>query len=633
MRMPMSAAGDVAPANGQRGPGAGWLARPQAQAGRAPTLARLRAQARRAPALARRHWLFTALLTLGLVLRILTQIAYRPALLYIDSTKYLLNAYPGSDPPGYQLALKPLVTQFNLSVIAGIQHLLGLGMAVALYLVLLRRGAPRWLSALATAPVLLDAYQLQIEQNVMPDVMFEALMVAGLVALLWRTTPSRWLIAVAGLTLGASATARQVGEIFILPAVGYLLIVTQGWRLRLKQAGLLCLAFALPILAASYRNYTDPQLHSFSLAPYASGSIYGRMAEAANCATLRLPAYQRGLCPDARQKLLLGPDGLDHNPKSPIRGAWIPALSKADRLALLQVCRKSVPVKVGTEVRYHDVAIVCGQLTSDFDRRVLTQQPLNVLASIGKDTLKMFALGRTTSTGDPSITRWQFQTFYPQYPPYVVISHGTFIFGTFNTDGLQEQIGTGGGNPGVIKPLATFLRAYQLDGGYTPGPLFAFALLAGLAGSLAALRRRASPAQRAAALACALFFVTGVATLLSSDIFEFNWRYQLPALVTLPPAAALAIALLLRRGSLAAGGSEVIPDPLEAGHRRHDDQADWQQDHQRQPGAGALQDHARGDRADDEGGQDAQAAGRPVRLAAGHQPGDEGREGTGQVGG
>src|SRR5215467_9431797 len=496
MRMPMTAAGDAVP-GGQPGPRAGRLAR-------------LRQQAGHVPALTRQHWLFAVLLTAGLVLRILTQIAYRPALLYIDSTKYLLNAYPGDDPPGYQLALKPVLALGSLNLVAVLQHLLGLGMAVAIYLLLLRRGVPRWLSALATAPVLLDAYQLQIEQNVMPDVMFEALIVTGLVALLWRTAPSHWLIAAAGLALGASATARQIGEIFILPALAYLLIVTPGWRLRLKNAALLCLAFALPILGASYWNYADPQVHSFSLAPYASGSIYGRMAEAANCATLRLPSYEQRLCPDARQKLLLGPDGLDHNTKSPVKGTWVRALSKADRAALLQICSRSVPIKVGTEVRYHDVPIVCGQLTSDFDRRVLKQQPLNVLASIGKDTLKLFALNRTTSTGDPLITRWQFQTFYPQYPPYIVISHGTFVYGTYNTDGIEEQIGTGGGTPAVIKPLASFLRAYQLDGGYPPGPLFAFALVAGLAGSLAALRRRATPVQRAAALARALFSVPGV---------------------------------------------------------------------------------------------------------------------------
>ncbi len=205
MRMPMTATGDAVPAPGQPGRPAG-------------PLARLRCQARHAPALARQHWLFTALLAAGLVLRVLTQVAYRPALLYIDSTKYLLNAYPGDDPPGYQLALKPVLALGSLDLIPVIQHLLGLAMAVALYLVLLRRGAPRWLAALATAPVLLDAYQLQIEQNVMPDVMFEALIVTGLAALLWRLTPSPWLVVVAGLALGASATARQIGEIFILPA-------------------------------------------------------------------------------------------------------------------------------------------------------------------------------------------------------------------------------------------------------------------------------------------------------------------------------------------------------------------------------------------------------------------------------
>ena len=391
MRMPMTAAGDAAPASGQPDPPAGRLAR-------------LRQQARQVPALARQHWLFTVLLTAGLVLRILTQIAYRPALLYIDSTKYLLNAYPGDDPPGYQLALKPVLALGNLDLIAVLQHLLGLGMAVAIYMLLLRRGVPRWLAALATAPVLLDAYQLQIEQNVMPDVMFEALIVAGVVALLWRATPSPWLVVVAGLALGTSATARQIGEIFILPAVGYLLIVTPGWRLRAKHAGLLCLAFVLPILAASYRNYADPQLHSFSLAPYATGSIYGRMAEAANCATLRLPGYEKPLCPDATQKLLLGPDGLDHNPRSPIRGTWIPSLSTADYQALKQLCPKSEQVTVGTQVQYRVVASMCGRVTSDFDHRVLKQQPLRVLTSIGKDTLKLFALGRTTSTGDPSIT-------------------------------------------------------------------------------------------------------------------------------------------------------------------------------------------------------------------------------------
>jgi hypothetical protein len=281
-------------------------------------------------------------------------------------------------------------------------------------------------------------------------------------------------------------------------------------------------------------------------------------------------------------------------------------------------------------------------VTSDFDHRVLTQQPLRVVASIAGDTLKMFALTRVTDPGDVQISRWQFQTTYPEFPPYIVIKNGAFVFGTFDHQGVEQTIGTGssfaGGNPVVVRPLAEFLRAYQLGGGYTPGPLFLFMVLAGLAGSLATLRRRAPAAQRAAALACLLFFVTGVAAVLSSDVFEFNWRYQLPALITLPPAAALAITMLLRRrrpalaGSAAAGELEVIPDPLEAGHGQHDGQAEREEHHGRHQGGDGLHQDAGRDRPDDDGGEHAQASLHPVRFAAGHQPGDQAGEGTGQVG-
>ncbi len=33
---------------------------------------------------------------------------------------------------------------------------------------------------------------------------------------------------------------------------------------------------------------------------------------------------------------------------------------------------------------------------------------------------------------------------------------------------------------------------------------------------------------------------------LASDLFEFSWRYQLPALVTLVPAGALGISVIAR---------------------------------------------------------------------------------------
>jgi hypothetical protein len=59
-------------------------------------------------------------------------------------------------------------------------------------------------------------------------------------------------------------------------------------------------------------------------------------------------------------------------------------------------------------------------------------------------------------------------------------------------------------------------------------------------------RWRSDPAIRSLALACLLFFTSGAFVLLVSDLFEFSWRYQLPAAVTLVPAGALGIAVLGR---------------------------------------------------------------------------------------
>jgi hypothetical protein len=103
-----------------------------------------------------------------------------------------------------------------------------MAMAVALYALMLRRGVTRWLAALAVAPVLLDAYQLNAEQTIMPDVLFEALLVAGIVLLLWQPRPALGLVILAGLALGASAPVRQVGEVLIVPALVYVLAASPG---------------------------------------------------------------------------------------------------------------------------------------------------------------------------------------------------------------------------------------------------------------------------------------------------------------------------------------------------------------------------------------------------------------------
>ena len=46
--------------------------------------------------------------------------------------------------------------------------------------------------------------------------------------------------------------------------------------------------------------------------------------------------------------------------------------------------------------------------------------------------------------------------------------------------------------------------------------------------------------------ACLLITGCAVAVLLGADLYEFSWRYQLPALVTLPAAGAFGVTALVR---------------------------------------------------------------------------------------
>ncbi|MGH4025231.1 MAG: hypothetical protein ACRDRV_11700, partial [Pseudonocardiaceae bacterium] len=126
----------------------------------------------------RKHWILLVLVLAGAVLRLLAILAYQPALLFVDSFSYLGNVEhlrpDGLRPIGYELILNVLLPFGDLRFVTVVQHLLGLGIAVAGYGLLLRHGARRPLAALATVPLLFDAYQVQIEHNIMSDVWFQA---------------------------------------------------------------------------------------------------------------------------------------------------------------------------------------------------------------------------------------------------------------------------------------------------------------------------------------------------------------------------------------------------------------------------------------------------------------------------
>ncbi|HEY7439379.1 MAG TPA: hypothetical protein VIC35_08270, partial [Acidimicrobiia bacterium] len=273
-----------------------------------------------------RHWLFLTLFAAGLAFRVVTQIAYRPALLYIDSYRYLenLSLEPAkSEAIGYSAVLRFLLWVFgNFASIAAIQHIIGLGMAVAIYALLLRWGARPWLSALGAAPILLSAYQLQIEHNLLSETWFEALILAAVCLLMWNRRPGLVAVSVAGISLGLAVTIRIVGAPLIVPAVLYALWVMGKGRRRWLGAGLLVVAFAVPLVA--YASYSLSQVGRFQLTTSDAGLLAGRAQTIVDCKTLELPSDERQLCPKEPLGHRKGVDFYAHDERSEQRHLRVP---------------------------------------------------------------------------------------------------------------------------------------------------------------------------------------------------------------------------------------------------------------------------------------------------------------------
>lgn len=467
-----------------------------------------------AGAFVRRHWLVGALLLAGLALRVLTWLAYQPAILYTDSFYYLDNVGRLDpqflDPIGYPLfVLKGLLPLGGLRLVTVVQHLAGLGMAVLLYRIALRCRARRWLAALATAPVLLDGYQLQIEQNILSDVWLEVLLVAALWLLVGRGAPGWRRAAVAGLVLALALTVRMVAIVAVVPAVAYLVIVGRAWRLpggwrRIgARVGALGLAFGAVVFC--YAGYFHLKAGYWGLSTASGNSIYGRTAVVADCPRLGLDRVLAELCPAEPLGARLSSDNYAHLDVDPNWPGYVPP----------------------GETKY--------DLDRQFAARVIERQPFDVLGAALTDFAKGFAWRHTTLPGDPPAENWQFQTSYPVFALYPLQPVDQASRGAHDT-----AVAYGGVAPSVNTGLAAFLRGYQLGWGYTPGPALAAFGILGLLGGFGVGRARRSGLRAACLLASGL----ALTVLGTAAAFEFSWRYQLPGLVLLPLAGALGVTAL-----------------------------------------------------------------------------------------
>ncbi len=449
----------------------------------------------------RRHRTLLVLLAMGATLRVLTVLAYQPALLYIDSFTYLDNVEElrpdGLRPIGYELILNALLRFGDLRFVTVVQHLLGLGIAVAIYGLLLRHGARRWLAALATAPVLLDAYQVQIEHNIMSDVWFQAFLVAIIWVLTWRGLPRPRHAALAGALIGFAVVVRLVGVTMLIPALAYLAVAGSLWASRTGRRRIgrraVAMAAGFVVVLAGYGGYYRMVTGGWGLTGAGGSVLYGRAAVIADCAQLPAGTWERTLCPVEPRDARHGVDYYAHDPATPIKTIMLPSSESM------------------------------GAMQSSFARQVFLNQPLDLTGVVLQDFVKGFRPARVDAEDDVPVYRWHFQTSYPYW--------------WFPEDVEEVALQFGDVPIEVNSDLAEVLRGYQLTVGYAPGPLLGLGLVVGLLGGFGLGAARRSGIRAASLLVSGL----GVTVLITAAAFEFSWRYQLPGLVLLPMAGVLGI--------------------------------------------------------------------------------------------
>jgi hypothetical protein len=245
----------------------------------------------------RRHWAICGLLALATVVRTLIIIAYRPAFwFYGDSGSYLSRSLsPGLDPYeanglGYTVALRVFRWTGSVQSVAIAQHLVGLALGFVIYLLLCRRGLPKWLACLAAVPVLFDATELTLEHYVLGETLFTILLTAAVLLLLWPRTPGAVTCALSGFLVVMSWFTRPSTVPVVVVIVVYLIVRRAGWR----QVAAFSLAFLVPYLAVQAWIGERPSAYGAS---YANRAFYSRVAGFVDCGRLQLSAEERNLCP------------------------------------------------------------------------------------------------------------------------------------------------------------------------------------------------------------------------------------------------------------------------------------------------------------------------------------------------
>lgn len=391
------------------------------------------------PGRQRGHLLFGIVLAAAAALRALVMLGYTTAQLYwYDSFTYLdtaLHMRPGGafHPAGYSWFLWLFS---DVKLVAGLQHLMGLGVAVMIYLLLRRWSAPAWAATLATVPVLFDPAFIRLEHAILSDLQVYFLIMAALTLLMWRTTITS--SAAAGLLLALAGLTRTAAVPLLGLALLYLLVRRAGWR----PVAALMLAGAIPL--AAYAGWYQHHHGRFALSGADGVSLWARTMTFADCRRVELTPEEAKLCPN---------------------GTVVDAASE-----YVWAAGASLNRMPGGRFAHNDLA-------RSFATKVILAQPLDYLREVVKDTSLAF-------------------TWTPVAHPKRVSPALTFPKGAWDlpwhfplVNKVRAEYDNDIRGMASVEPYGTILSHYRYPW-FLHGTLFGLLLLAG--GLSAALWRRAA---------------------------------------------------------------------------------------------------------------------------------------------
>ena len=467
----------------------GFLEAYERQSARA---ARLRETARtRLPVLVRENKPFALLLAAGSCLRLLAMAGY-PGVIWFPGDSYLylgaaMRPVPDlSKTVGYSFFLRALLPLHSLILLGLLQHLMGLAVAVLIYVLARRAGVPRRWAALATAPVLLDGTEIELEHMVMAETLFTFLLMVAVALLLWRARPSWQACLIAGLLTGYAITVRSEGLPLPLVLAAFLVVRRAGWRPVTAVLG----AAALPV--AGYVLWFHGHTGTYGMTRSEGFYLWGRVSTFAECSQINPPPGERGLCLPQPPSQRLPPGQI----------IWLAPQVHQDLTGS--------PVGKANDKRLRDFAL-----------RAVLAQPLGYLHAVTDGLVLAVDWRRINYPSEYTTSHYYFHL-----SPQVLPDNRAWIHG-----GTPAADATAYGRapysrvflPAAL-PIAAWERLF-----WTYGPVFGLILLAGLAGVVRDRRRRGGPGLLPwAAAAVLLVFPIAVA--------DFDYRYLLPVL----PFACLA---------------------------------------------------------------------------------------------